>query len=67
MVLDQEILERCVTGVLVERGFDIETAKEYVKGLRKPRPDKPLIEITREVASIVLTLHANGMIRDKTN
>lgn len=67
MVIEQELLEACAKSVLVERGFPADEADAYLKQLRGPRPDRVLTALVREIASVILTLHANGKIKDDTN
>lgn len=67
MVIEQDLLEACAKGVLIERGFPAEEADEYLKQLRRPHPDKPLVSLVREISSILLTLHAHGKIKDMSN
>lgn len=70
MAIDQKILEACVKGVLVERGLLAEEADCEVAKLRRPQPqhlDVGLVRTVREVSSIILTLHAHGLIKDTTN
>lgn len=56
------ILEACAVGVLICRGFEEQIAHELVKTLTCPHPDFPVIELFKEVSSVILTLKAHGMI-----
>ena len=68
MVIEQDLLEACIKGVLIERGFSPDEADGYMGQLRRPiRPDKPLNDLVREISSVLLTLHAHGKIKDMDN
>ena len=70
MVVDQLVLDACLKGVLIERGMladeaDHEIAKHHK---RDPRQwDSGMTQTVREVASILLTLHAHGLIFNPAN
>lgn len=70
MVIEQNVLEACVKGVLIERGLLADEADHEVAKLRRPAPqhlDVGLARTVREVSSIILTLHAHGMIKEQSN
>lgn len=70
MVIEQDVLDACVKGVLIERGLLADEADCEVAKLRRPPPqhlDVGLVKLVREVSSIILTLHAHGILKDTTN
>lgn len=56
------ILEACIIGVLICRGFEEGVAREYARSIASPHPDAPVKALVKEVASVILTLKAHGML-----
>lgn len=59
-ISDPKVLTACMTGVLVCRGFPDDEAQTYAATIESPHPDKPIVELAREMASVFLTLQAHG-------
>lgn len=66
-VNDPKVLVHCMAGVLICRGFTENEAKEYAAKIYQPHPDKPLVELAREIASVFLTLQAHGKMKSEAN
>lgn len=66
-VSDPNVLVACMTGVLICRGFPEDEARTYAASILKPHPDKPIVELSREVLSVFLTLDAHGHLRHKSD
>ena len=60
--VDFELLTRCMAGVLVCRGFPESEALSYAETVASPKPDKPIVDLSREVGSVLLTLQAHGKL-----
>jgi hypothetical protein len=67
MYVDPKILTACMTGVFVCRGFPNDEARAYAETITKPHPDKPVIDLSREIASVFLTLQAHGKMTTDAN
>jgi hypothetical protein len=67
MYVDPKVLTACMTGVLICRGFPEDEARAYADTITKPSPDKPIMELARELASVFLTLEAHGKLKTDAN
>lgn len=56
------VIQSCVTGVLIAKGFDKECAYARAASFNDPHAEPMIKNTLREVASVILTLQAHGRL-----